>query len=158
MINWSNKDKDDAMRLLIGQRDQLKAQVAKLEAIVEVEQGRVKELKAERDRAVERHGDGIETRIAVQKTLDERTHELAECRAMNAALVAASASGQGMTWGKLDIYITVYSSVEMFNGSMDTVDESLEWNYHPHSWKMLDDGRIAVMWQRPARTESEGSE
>jgi chromosome segregation ATPase len=120
---------------------------------------RIKELEAERDRAIVRHGDLVAVHMDVMNKLGNSTRELAECRAMNAALVAASAGGQG---------VRMETHIESYEGEDDyRIDEKYqrERGWSVHSWKALVDWsgnrshvEYAVMWQRPARPESEGSE
>jgi hypothetical protein len=110
---------------------------------------RIAELEAERDRAIARHGDLIAVHMDVMNKLGNSTHELAECRAMNAALVAASASGQGVRM--LPEWYVYDNTYQANNAALGLVH--LNWSVA--SWQIRDDGSIAVMWQRPARPESE---
>jgi predicted RNase H-like nuclease (RuvC/YqgF family) len=110
---------------------------------------RIKELEAERDRAIARHGDGIAIHVAVQKTLDERTRELADCLAMNAALVAASASGAGVTWEY------ALSSAETLYQAQSEMNSLAKHCYELHSLILQYNGHWAIVMQRPAQSEGD---
>jgi chromosome segregation ATPase len=148
------------------------ARIKELEAIVEVarmEQGRVteleawakddalehdglvkriKELEAERDHPVSNY-DAIAAK-AVQKTLDERTRERDELRAINAALVAASASGQGVTKTAYQL-----DTVSLFDRQRKAIFEiTIQPGGELHSWE-IKNGILYLMWQRPARANED---
>lgn len=112
-------------------QDELKALQAERDALAQ----RVSELEAERE--------GLKIRAGKLE---------GECDRLAAQLAAHTAA----RWEQLEVHIAVYKSIPDFNNAMIISKDFPEWNYHPHSWEVLPDGRVAVMWQRPARQEVEG--
>jgi hypothetical protein len=111
-------------------------------------QARIAELEAERDRAVERHSDLVAVHMDVMNKLGNSTHELAECRAMNAALVAAS--GQGV---RMETLLTSGETLYDANAEIKA-REYAGWQYD--ELILQHNGHWAIVMQRPARPESEG--
>jgi hypothetical protein len=101
---------------------------------------RIAELEAERDQA----------RFACV----DRNQQITELQAQNAALVAASASGQGVRMEPP--LIKEYVDPTDFNVDAVIMTQN---GYSMNSWRIIErEHMYAVMWQRPARPESEGNE
>jgi chromosome segregation ATPase len=171
LLAWGNRVA--AEYGIVGTQDNF----AFIERTLKEQQGRVAELEADRDsiarlgKAVEIENrklkveqDNLERHLKVrtgflevaQARVKELETALAELRTMNAALVSASASEQRVTW---EYRYEVYKSDDEVAFAVAYQNRD-GWNIQ--GWQLeahpLSTGRIAIMWQRPARLESEGSE
>jgi hypothetical protein len=145
MWNWAQRVAHDLTDAGLGE-DIFDA----IEATLKEQRERITELEAKRGRAVFRHGKEINARMAIVKKLDNCQRELAECRALNAALVSQSAGGAGV---RMEYCWKQYGYSDGEIDHANTWARVGGWTLHHIEGIADNSGYVLVVWQRPARNE-----